>query len=78
MVVLATPLNFTVEPETKFVPFTVMVKPAAPVVVAAGLMEEVVGTGLPGWRAMVYASPTSAVTAEGIVAVCIPVAPAAA
>jgi hypothetical protein len=38
--------HFTVEPETKLVPFTVKVKSALPPVVQVGLIEVVVGTGL--------------------------------
>lgn len=45
VVALATPLKFTTEPETKFVPFTVSVKPELPAVVEVGLIEVVVGTG---------------------------------
>jgi hypothetical protein len=46
VVVTADPLKFTVEVETKFVPFTVRVKAAPPFVALAGEREVIVGTGL--------------------------------
>ena len=46
VVVSAVPFQFTVEVETKFVPFTVRVKSVLPVVTQFGLIEVVVGTGL--------------------------------
>jgi hypothetical protein len=46
VVVSAVPFQFTVEPETKFVPVAVKVKPALPAVAQAGLSELMVGTGL--------------------------------
>jgi hypothetical protein len=46
VVVRFDPFQFTVEPETKPVPFTVRVKPAPPAVAAVGLRPVVVGTGL--------------------------------
>jgi len=39
------PFQFTADAETKFVPFTVSVKPELPAVVEVGVMEVVVGTG---------------------------------
>ena len=42
----AEPLQFTTEPETKFVPFTVSVKSELPAIVEVGEMEVVVGTEL--------------------------------
>jgi hypothetical protein len=46
VVVRPDPFQFTVEPETKPVPFTVSVNPAPPAVAEAGLGPVVVGTGL--------------------------------
>ena len=46
IVVSAVPLHLTVEPETKFVPFTVKVNCPPPAVAQVGLIELVVGTGL--------------------------------
>jgi hypothetical protein len=46
VVVSAVPLQFTVEPETKLVPFTVSVNPAPPAVAQVGLSELMVGTAL--------------------------------
>jgi hypothetical protein len=46
VVASAVPLHFTVEVETKFVPFTVNVNPLPPAVAQVGLIEVVVGTGL--------------------------------
>jgi hypothetical protein len=46
VVVRADPFQFTVEPETKPVPFTVSVNAAPPAVAEAGLRPVVVGTGL--------------------------------
>ena len=46
VVVSAVPFQFTVEVETKFVPFTVKVNCAPPAVAQVGLIEVVVGTGL--------------------------------
>jgi hypothetical protein len=42
----AVPFQFTVEPETKFVPLTVRVNCAPPAVVQVGLSELMVGTAL--------------------------------
>jgi len=42
----AVPFQFTVEPETKFVPFTVSVNCPPPAVVQVGLSELIVGTAL--------------------------------
>lgn len=41
----AAPFQFTVAPETKFVPLTVRVKSAAPAIAELGLRLEIVGTG---------------------------------
>jgi hypothetical protein len=46
VVVSAVPFQFTVEVETKFVPFTVKVNCKPPAVAQVGLVEVVVGTGL--------------------------------
>ena len=46
VVVSAVPFHFTVEPETKLVPFTVSVNCGPPAVAQVGLIEVVVGTGL--------------------------------
>jgi hypothetical protein len=46
VVVSAVPFQFTVEPETKLVPFTVNVNCAPPAVAEVGLIEVIVGTGL--------------------------------
>lgn len=46
VVVLPLPLNFTVEVETKPVPFTVNVKPAPPAVAPFGLSDVIAGAGL--------------------------------
>jgi hypothetical protein len=46
VVVLALPLKFTTEVETKFVPFTVSVKATPPFTALAGESEVMVGTGL--------------------------------
>src|SRR5439155_12607984 len=46
VVVSAVPFHFTVEVETKFVPFTVKVNCAPPAVAQVGLSEVIVGTGL--------------------------------
>jgi hypothetical protein len=46
VVALAAPLNFTAEPDTKPVPFTVRVKAALPAVALGGTIEISVGTGL--------------------------------
>ena len=46
LVVSAVPFQFTVEPETKFVPFTVSVKPEPPAVAQVGLSELIVGAAL--------------------------------
>src|SRR5205807_90345 len=46
VVVRAEPLKFTTDVETKFVPFTVTVKPASPAFLELGEMLVVVGTGL--------------------------------
>jgi hypothetical protein len=43
VVASAVPFHFTVEPETKFVPFTVKVNPAPPGVAQVGLSELMVG-----------------------------------
>jgi hypothetical protein len=42
----AVPLKFTMEPVTKFDPFTVRVNPAAPATALVGLIDEIVGEGL--------------------------------
>lgn len=42
----AVPFHFTVEPETKFVPFTVKVNPGPPAAAQVGLSELMVGTAL--------------------------------
>jgi hypothetical protein len=47
VVVSAVPFQFTIEVETKFVPFTVKVNCGAPARHELGLIEVVVGTGLP-------------------------------
>jgi hypothetical protein len=46
LVVSAVPFQFTVEPETKLVPFTVKVNPEPPAVAQVGLSELIVGTAL--------------------------------
>ena len=46
VVVSAVPFQFTVEPETKLVPFTVNVNCAPPAVAQVGLSELIVGTAL--------------------------------
>ena len=46
LLALATPLNFTTEPDTKPVPFTVRMKLAPPAVALVGESEDVVGAGL--------------------------------
>ena len=46
LVALATPLNFTTDPGTKPVPFTIRVKPAPPAVALVGESEDVVGAAL--------------------------------
>src|SRR5438477_23090 len=46
VVVSGLPFQFTVEPETKLVPFTVSVNCAPPAVAEVGLIEVIVGTGL--------------------------------
>jgi hypothetical protein len=46
VVVSGLPFQFTVEPETKLVPFTVSVNCAPPAVAEVGLIELIVGTGL--------------------------------
>ena len=46
MVVLAAPLNFTTDADTKPVPFTVRVKAAPPAVALVGEREVAVGAGL--------------------------------
>ena len=46
VVVLAAPLNFTTDVETKPVPFTVRVKAAPPAVALVGESEVSVGAGL--------------------------------
>ena len=46
LVARGAPFQFTVELETKLVPFTVKMKSALPAVVQVGLIEVVVGTGL--------------------------------
>ena len=42
----AVPLKFTMEPVTKFEPFTVSVNPALPATTLVGLMDEIEGEGL--------------------------------
>ena len=46
VVVSAVAFQFTEDAETKFVPFTVKVKPPLPAVTQLGLIDVVVGTGL--------------------------------
>jgi hypothetical protein len=46
VVVNAVPFHFTVEPETKLLPFTVSVNPGPPAVVQFGLSELIVGAAL--------------------------------
>src|ERR1700691_2653878 len=46
VVVFALPLNFTMEVDTKPVPFTVRVKPAPPAVAPFGLSKVIAGAGL--------------------------------
>jgi hypothetical protein len=46
VVVSAVPFHFTVEPETKLVPFTVNVKSGPPAAAQVGLSELIVGTAL--------------------------------
>jgi hypothetical protein len=46
LVASAVPFHFTVEPETKLVPFTVKVKPEPPAEAQVGLIELIVGTAL--------------------------------
>src|SRR5947209_7775892 len=46
VVVRAAPFQRTTDPLTKFVPFTVRVKAAAPAVALPGVSEPIVGTGL--------------------------------
>ncbi len=46
VVVFAAPLKFTTAPETKFVPFTVNVKPAPPTIALEGESVVIVGAGL--------------------------------
>ena len=46
VVVSAAPFQFTVDPETKFVPFTVSVNPGPPAVAQVGLSELIVGLAL--------------------------------
>jgi len=46
LVVSAVPFQFTVEPETKLVPFTVKVNPEPPAVAQVGLSELIVGAAL--------------------------------
>src|SRR5256885_12927906 len=55
VVVRAAPFHCTTDPLTKFVPFTVRVKAAAPTVALPGVSEAIVGTGL-GARLMVKVS----------------------
>jgi len=57
VVVRAEPFQFTTEVETKFVPFTVKVKPDPPAVVEVGEMEVVVGTGFKTTNAVDVAEP---------------------
>jgi hypothetical protein len=46
VVAFAVPLKFTIEPDMKFVPLTVSVKPAPPAVTPFGLSDVIVGAGL--------------------------------
>jgi len=46
VVISAVPFQFTVEVETKFVPFTVNVNPGPPAAAQVGLMEPIVGLAL--------------------------------
>jgi hypothetical protein len=83
VVVKAVPFQRTVEPETKFVPFTVMVNCPQPVGHELGLSEVIVGTGLlmvkvtavdvldggPGFVTVTGAVPAVATRAAGTIAV---------
>jgi hypothetical protein len=83
VVVRFDPFQFTVEPETKPVPFTVSVNPAPPAVAEAGLRPVVVGTGLlivkvwalevpppgAGFTTVTWAVPAVAMSAAVITAV---------
>jgi hypothetical protein len=83
VVVRLDPFQFTVEPATKPVPFTVSVKPAPPTGAKAGLRPDVAGTGLlivevwalevpppgAGLDTVTRAVPADAMSAAGIAAV---------
>jgi len=81
VVVLAAPLNFTTDADTKPVPFTVRVKAAPPAVALVGEREAAVGAGLlmvnvwaldvpppAGFVTVTFTVPTVAISAAGIVA----------
>ena len=57
VVVRLPPFHCTTDPDTKFEPFTVSVKPAPPAVVLLGEIELIVGTGLPAGSSDVEALP---------------------
>jgi len=75
------PFQFTVEPETKFVPFTVKMNPGPPAVAQVGLSELIVGTALivkvwavdvapaQGFATVIEAVPAVAMREAGTVAV---------
>ena len=87
VVVLAPPLNFTTEVDTKPVPFTVRVKATPPAFALVGESEVTVGAGLlmvkdcafdvppaAGFVAVTLTVPAVAISAAGIVAtICVPV-----
>jgi hypothetical protein len=51
------PLKFTMEPVTKFEPFTTSVNPAAPATTLEGTMDEVIGAGLTTANAIELEAP---------------------
>ena len=83
LVARGAPFQFTVEVETKLVPFTVKMKSALPAAIQVGLIEVVVGTGLlivnvtefdvpppgAGFTTVTDAVPTVATFAAGTIAV---------
>ena len=82
VVVSGLPSQFTVEPETKLVPFTVSVNPGPPAVAQVGLSELIVGTArivnvcafeVPppgvGFTPVMEAVPAAAISDAGTVAV---------
>jgi xanthosine utilization system XapX-like protein len=83
VVASAVPFHFTVEVETKFVPFTVKVNCEPPAVAQVGLVEVVVGTGLLivkvcgldvpppglGLETVTHAVPADAISTAGTVTV---------